>query len=99
MPLARYGVLAGRVVGRRAEGGPDDLDLAGWSIVDQAKRRLVLDGGALPAGEAVRVALGSTVQLGNRGGLVTLLDPEGLKVDGVADTKSQAAAEGWSVVF
>ncbi|HEX8132127.1 MAG TPA: DUF2278 family protein [Actinomycetes bacterium] len=79
--------------------GPDDLDLAGWSIVDQAKRRLVLDGGVLPAGEAVRVALGSTVQLGNRGGLVTLLDPEGLKVDGVAYTKSQAAAEGWSVVF
>jgi hypothetical protein len=79
--------------------GPDDLDLAGWSIVDQAKRRLVLDGGVLPAGEAVRVTLGSTVQLGNRGGLVTLLDPEGLKVDGVAYTKSQAAAEGWSVVF
>jgi hypothetical protein len=79
--------------------GPDDLDLAGWSIVDQAKRRLVLDGGALPAGGAVRVALGPTVQLGNRGGLVTLLDPEGLKVDGVAYTKSQAAAEGWSVVF
>jgi uncharacterized protein YukJ len=79
--------------------GPDDLDLAGWSIVDQAKRRLVLDGVVLPAGEAVRVTLGSTVQLGNRGGLVTLLDPEGLKVDGVAYTKSQAAAEGWSVVF
>jgi uncharacterized protein YukJ len=79
--------------------GPDDLDLAGWSIADQAKRRLVLDGGALPAGEAVRVALGSTVQLGNRGGLVTLLDPDGLKVDAVAYTKSQAAAEGWSVVF
>jgi uncharacterized protein YukJ len=79
--------------------GPDALDLAGWSIVDQAKRRLVLDGGVLPPGEAVRVALGSTVQLGNRGGLVTLLDPEGLKVDGVAYTKSQAAAEGWSVVF
>jgi uncharacterized protein YukJ len=79
--------------------GPDDLDLAGWSIVDQTKRRLVLDGGVLPAGEAVRVTLGSTVQLGNRGGLVTLLDPEGLKVDGVAYTKSQAAAEGWSVVF
>jgi uncharacterized protein YukJ len=79
--------------------GPDDLDLAGWSIVDQAKRRLVLDGGVLPAGEAVRVALGPTVQLGNRGGLVTLLDPDGLKVDGVAYTKSQAAAEGWSLVF
>jgi hypothetical protein len=30
---------------------------------------------------------------------VQLGDPDGLKVDGVACTKSQAAAEGWSVVF
>jgi hypothetical protein len=67
--------------------------------VDQAKRRLVLGGGALPAGDAVRIVLAPPVQLGNRGGLVTLLDPEGLKVDGIAYTKSQASAEGWSVVF
>jgi uncharacterized protein DUF2278 len=92
LPLA---FPAPRLAEREAHG----LDLAGWSIVDQAKRRLVLDGGSLPAGETVRVALGPTVQLGNRGGLVTLLDPDGLKVDGVAYTRSQAAAEGWSVVF
>jgi uncharacterized protein YukJ len=78
---------------------PDDVDLTGWSIVDQAKRRLVLDGGSLPAGDAVRIVLAPPVQLGNRGGLVTLLDPGGLKVDGIAYTKSQASAEGWSVVF
>lgn len=30
---------------------------------------------------------------------VTLLDPDGLKVDGVAYTKGQADAEGWSLVF
>jgi uncharacterized protein YukJ len=79
--------------------GPDDVDLAGWSIVDQAKRRLVLDSATLPAGDAVRVFLAPPVQLGNRGGLVTLLDPGGLKVDGVAYTKGQASAEGWSLVF
>jgi uncharacterized protein YukJ len=78
---------------------PDDIDLAGWSILDQAKRRLVLDGGSLPAGDVVRIVLAPPVQLGNRGGLVTLLDPEGLKVDGIAYTKSQASVEGWSVVF
>jgi uncharacterized protein YukJ len=79
--------------------GPDDVDLAGWSIADQAKRRLVLDSAALPAGDAVRIFLAPPVQLGNRGGLITLLDPDGLKVDGVAYTKGQASAEGWSLVF
>jgi hypothetical protein len=78
---------------------PDDVDLTGWSIVDHAERRMVLDGGALPAGDAVRIVLAAPVQLGNRGGLITLLDPGGLKVDGIAYTKAQASAEGWSLVF
>jgi hypothetical protein len=39
------------------------------------------------------------VQLGNQGGLITLLNPDGLKVDGVAYTQAQAGAEGWSIVF
>jgi hypothetical protein len=39
------------------------------------------------------------VQLGNRGGLITLLNPAGLKVGGVAYTQAQGAAEGWSIVF
>jgi uncharacterized protein YukJ len=75
-----------------------DLDLAGWSILDREKRRLVLDG-LLPSGEAVRVQLEPPVALGNRGGLITLLDPDGLKADGVAYTKNQADAEGWSLIF
>ena len=77
----------------------EDLDLAGWSILDREKRRLVLEGGLLPSGEAVRVQLGPPVALGNRGGLITLLNPDGLKVDGVAYTKNQADAEGWSLIF
>jgi uncharacterized protein YukJ len=78
---------------------PEDVDLAGWALADQQKRRLVLEAGSLPAGEAVRLTVAPPVQLGNRGGLVTLLDPGGLKVDGVAYTKGQADAEGWSLVF
>jgi uncharacterized protein YukJ len=78
---------------------PRDVDLAGWSILDREKRQLVLDAGSVPAGVTVQVLVGPPVQLGNRGGLITLLDPDGLKVDGVAYTKSQAAAEGWSIVF
>ena len=79
--------------------GAQDLDLAGWSILDREKRRLVLEGGLLPSGEAVRVQLEPPVALGNRGGLITLLNPDGLKVDGVAYTKDQADAEGWSLIF
>jgi len=76
-----------------------DLDLAGWSILDQEKRQLVLEGGLLASGDAVRIHLGPPVALGNRGGLITLLNPDGLKVDGVAYTKSQADTEGWTLVF
>ena len=78
---------------------PQDVELAGWSILDRDKRRLVLDAGSLAAGETVRVLLGAPVALGNRGGLISLLDPDGLKVDGVAYTKGQAEREGWSLVF
>jgi uncharacterized protein YukJ len=69
---------------------PQAVDLTGWSIVDRDERRLVLDAGALAPGDAIRVPLGPPVALGNRGGLITLLDPDGLKVDGVAYTKNQA---------
>jgi hypothetical protein len=31
--------------------------------------------------------------------LISLLDPAGLKVDGVAYTKDQADREGWTVTF
>jgi uncharacterized protein YukJ len=78
---------------------PQAVDLAGWSILDREKRRLVLEAGGLAAGDTIRVLLRAPVALGNRGGLISLLDPDGLKVDGVAYTKGQAEREGWSLVF
>ena len=39
------------------------------------------------------------MQLGNKGGTLTLLDPNGLKVHGVAYTREQAAAEGRTILF
>jgi len=39
------------------------------------------------------------VQLGNRGGTITLLDARGLKVDGVAYTADQSGREGWTITF
>ncbi len=78
---------------------PQEVDLSGWSVLDRVKHRMALDAGTLPPGDSIRVRVSAPVQLGNRGGLITVLDPNGLKVDGVAYTEAQADAEGWSVVF
>lgn len=77
---------------------PDDIDLTGWSIADRLKRRSALPGQILPAGEVVRVGVQAPAALGNDGGLITLLNAAGLKVDGVSYTAGDAA-EGWTVVF
>jgi uncharacterized protein YukJ len=76
-----------------------EIDLGGWSILDRLKQGMVLDPQVLPAGETTRIQLQPPVQLGNRGGLISLLDPAGLKVDGVAYTKNQADREGWTLTF
>ena len=79
--------------------GAEDLDLAGWALADRLGQQMPLDPATLPAGETVRIVLRPPVQLGNRGGLVTLLDPAGLKADGVAYTQEQASSEGQTIVF
>jgi hypothetical protein len=38
-------------------------------------------------------------RLRDEGGMITLLDNKGLKVDGVAYTGEQAKKEGWTLVF
>lgn len=77
---------------------PGDLDLAGWQIADRNGNKHPLTG-RLPAGEATRVRVAPPLQLGNRGGTITLLDARGLKVDGVAYTAGQSAREGWTITF
>ena len=78
----------------------EPVDLAGWA------HRRPCQAAPGPPGHPVSRATGDAsrscwapVALGNRGGLITLLDPDGLKVDGVAYTNAQAEREGWSLVF
>ena len=52
----------------------------------------------LAPGATVVVGLTNGMQLGNRGGAITLLDRQGIKVHGVAYTEAQAR-QGWTVVF
>jgi uncharacterized protein YukJ len=77
---------------------PQPIDLTSWAIADKLKHKHVLTGTIAPGGTVV-VALPPAVQLGNQGGLITLLNAQGLKVDGVSYTRAQAQREGWTVVF
>ena len=77
---------------------PTAIDLSGWTIADRADNRHPLTG-HLPAGEAVRVPVAAPFALGNRGGTITLLDPTGRKIDGVAYTADQSTQEGWTITF
>jgi hypothetical protein len=39
------------------------------------------------------------MELSNKGGIITLLNDDDLKVDGVSYTKAQASNPGWTIVF
>ena len=76
------------------------VDLKGWTLADTHKRRHALDGIALEPGAVAEVMLsGATVQLGNGGGIITLLNREGLKVHGVQYTKEDVSEQGRTIVF
>jgi hypothetical protein len=78
---------------------PEVIDLAGWRIADRMKESCALPSVKLDAGAVLTVTLRDPVQLGNKGGSITVLDEAGLKVAGVAYTADQAKREGWTVTF
>ena len=76
------------------------VNLNDWALADKNKRRHPLDGIALEAGAVTAVTLpGTTIQLSNDGGIITLLNKEGLKVHGVQYTKDDASRQGRTIVF
>ncbi|MCB1778096.1 MAG: DUF2278 family protein, partial [Candidatus Competibacteraceae bacterium] len=74
------------------------IDLRGWTLLDRDKRRMPLQG-QIPAGDTLRITLAPPVVLPNKGGLISLLNPDGLRVDGVTYTKVQASLPGFSLKF
>lgn len=79
---------------------PVPVSLGGWSLSDRHKRRSALPDRALAPGETLRIDLdGTGVQLGNKGGIISVLDDHGVKVDGVAYTREMARRQGWTLVF
>lgn len=75
------------------------LDVNGWSILDRNDRAEPLTG-VIAVGEMRTFRLsGRGAQMSNNGGTLTLLDAQGLKVDGVAYTKADASAQGAAIAF
>jgi len=78
---------------------PQAVDLTGWRLADRMSQTCALPSVRLDGGQVLSVPLRENVQLGDRGGSITLLDEAGLKVFGVSYTAEQARREGWTVTF
>lgn len=74
------------------------LSLDGWKLVDKQKARMPLKG-TLDPGAVLRVDIVPPVALSNKGGIISLINDKGLKVDGVSYTREQANRPGWTIVF
>ena len=77
---------------------PRTIALNGWALADKNKNRQPLQG-SIDAGASLKIMVKAPLQLSNKGGIITLLDEQGLKVDGVSYTKEQASNPGWTIVF
>ncbi len=75
------------------------VSLDGWSIADKTKKKEMLSG-TIAAGATITHTLsGKTAQLSNEGGIITLLNKDGLKISGVSYTKAQASQQGKVITF
>jgi uncharacterized protein YukJ len=74
------------------------LSLDGWQLADKQKAKMPLSG-TLDPGAVVKVDILPPVVLSNKGGIISVLNGDGLKVDGVSYTREQANQPGWTIVF
>jgi uncharacterized protein YukJ len=77
---------------------PREINLQGWTLLDSQKNKQKLTG-KLKSGEARAIRVEKPLALSNKGGIISILDETGLKVDGVSYTKAQASNPGWTIVF
>jgi uncharacterized protein YukJ len=74
------------------------VDLTGWQIKDKQKNSYALSG-TIAAGAVQVVEVKDPVKLSNKGGIITLLNEQGIKVHGVSYTKEQARQPGRTIPF
>jgi len=77
---------------------PAAVELKGWNLADKQKKRMPLTGSIAP-GASMLITIKKPMELSNKGGIITLLNDDDLKVDGVSYTKAQVSNPGWTIVF
>ncbi|MFD7907239.1 DUF2278 family protein [Kitasatospora sp. NPDC059747] len=75
------------------------ISLQGWHLSDQQQNVLPLPDTELQPGTSTTFPAANGFRLGADGGAITLLDPSGLKVHGVAYTRKQASVPGQTLTF
>ena len=76
------------------------VNLTGWAIEDRDGNRDLIDGQQLRAGESKVIVLsGQGARLSNKGGAITLRDPDGMRVHSVTYSKKDAAEQGRTILF
>jgi Uncharacterized conserved protein len=78
---------------------PDDIDLSGWSLTDGIRNKYELSG-KICSGTFVTAALPeNALSLPVSGGIISLLDENGLKVNGVSYTFQDYSQKGKTITF
>ena len=98
MASRRYGVLKGMAVERRLGAGPSPHDQV-HLVDEQRDYRIAMPDGLVRIVAALVNDTRSPERETNQGGLLTLLNDQGLKVHGVSYSREQARRPGWSLVF
>ncbi len=77
----------------------ESIDLTNWAIADKRKRKEKLEG-SIEAHAVKSIKLsGDNAILSNKGGIISLLDANDIKIHGVSYSKTQAKKEGWLIRF
>jgi uncharacterized protein YukJ len=75
-----------------------NINLEGWQIIDKYNKKDIITDTKIKAGRTRRIILtGNGAQLSNKGGTITLLNAEGIKIDGTTYTESDASEQGWVI--
>ena len=75
-----------------------DINLEGWQIVDKLNKKDTIKNKIIKAGSTRRITLsGKGAQLSNKGGNITLVNADGIKIDGATYTASDASTQGWVI--
>lgn len=77
------------------------IALNGWKLVDRTRQEFKISNVTIGAGEPISLTIpaNSPFNLGNNGGTISLLNSQGIKVNGVQYTSEQAKVEGRIVKF